>query len=195
MKIRLLFNLCSAEKLLLRLPHFRHPWRSSVFICGLFLCVVTPVWAQPVQEDPLDRAVLEIARDLRCAVCQNQPVSESNADLAKDMRQIIREQLQAGKSRTEIVDYFVARYGDYVLMKPPTERAGLPLWLAPPLVLTMLALLAWIFLRKRTHMPVAPTPPLSKSDLERVRAARQQNDPNAKIVPAKARKKKEGSKS
>ncbi len=163
----------------------------SVFICSFFFCFGTAVSAQPVQEDPLDRAVLEIARDLRCAVCQNQPVSESNADLAKDMRQIIREQLQAGKSRTDIVDYFVARYGDYVLMKPPTERAGLPLWLAPPLVIATLALLAWIFLRKRTRMPVAPTPPLSKSDQERVRAARQQNKPPAKSAHKKARKKKE----
>ena len=179
----------------LRAPHFRHPWRSSVFICGLYLCLGTPVWAQSVQEDPLDRAVLEIARDLRCAVCQNQPVSESNADLAKDMRQIIREQLQAGKSRAEIVDYFVARYGDYVLMKPPTERAGLPLWLAPPVVIIALALLAWMFLRKRTHMPVAPTLPLSKSDLERVRAARQRNDPKATSVQKKAQKMKEQNKS
>ena len=140
-----------------------------------------------MQEDPLDRAVLEIARDLRCAVCQNQPVSESNSDLAKDMRQIIREQLQAGKPRLEIVDYFVTRYGDYVLMKPPTERAGLPLWLAPPLVLTVLALLAWLFLRKRTHMPVTPPPPLSKSDQERVRAARQQNIPAKKSEKKKSR--------
>ena len=162
--------------------------RSWLCLCAVVFFAGTPLWAQPVQEDPLDRAVLEIARDLRCAVCQNQPVSESNADLAKDMRQIIREQLQAGKSRAQIMDYFVARYGDYVLMKPPTDRAGLPLWLAPPVVLTMLALLAWIFLRKRTHMPVTPTPPLSKSDLERVRAARQYGDPKKKSIPKKARK-------
>ena len=165
--------------------------RLSAALCGLALCLWWPAWAEPVREDPLDRAVLEIARDLRCAVCQNQPVSESNSDLAKDMRQIIREQLQAGKPRLEIVNYFVTRYGDYVLMKPTTEGAGLPLWLAPPLVLTVLALLAWIFLRKRTHTPVAPMPPLSKSDLERVRSARQQNTEQKNIGKKKARKKKE----
>ena len=165
--------------------------RLSASICGLVLCLCLPAWAEPVQEDPLDRAVLEIARDLRCAVCQNQPVSESNADLAKDMRQIIREQLTAGKSRPEIVEYFVARYGDYVLMKPPTERAGLLVWLAPPLVLTVLALLAWFFLRKRTHMPFTPPPPLSKSDQERVRAARQEIIPDKKRARTKARKKKD----
>ena len=165
--------------------------RLWLALCALVFFPLIPVWAQPVQEHPLDRAVLEIARDLRCAVCQNQPVSESNADLAKDMRQIIREQLQAGKSRTEIVDYFVARYGDYVLMKPPTARAGLPLWLAPPLVLTLLAVLAWVFLRKRTHMAVMASPSLSKTDLELVRAAREQSVPKKKSAPKKARNKKD----
>ena len=150
--------------------------RLSVCLCGLLLSFTLPVWAEPVQEDPLDRAVLEIAKDLRCAVCQNQPVAESNSDLAKDMRQIIREQLVAGKSRDEIVDYFVARYGDYVLMKPPTERAGLLLWIVPPLLLVTLALLSWIFLRQRSRTSPPPAAALSKQDQARVRAARQQQD-------------------
>jgi cytochrome c-type biogenesis protein CcmH len=150
--------------------------RISVCICGLLLSFTLPVWAEPVQEDPLDRAVLEIAKDLRCTVCQNQPVAESNAELAQDMRQIIREQLVAGKSREEIVDYFVARYGDYVLMKPPTERAGLLLWVAPPVLLVMLALLGWFFLRQRSHASPPPAPALSEQDQARVRAARRQQD-------------------
>jgi len=129
-----------------------------------------------VQEDPLDRQVLDIAKSLRCAVCQNQPVSESNADLAKDMRKVIREQLQAGKSREQIVEYFVARYGDYVLMRPPADRAGLPLWLAPPLVLIVLALGGWLFMRRRTRQAAAPAPVLSEADQARVRAARNQQD-------------------
>jgi cytochrome c-type biogenesis protein CcmH len=154
----------------------RNYLRSSAFICGMFLGFMLPAWAEPVQEDPLDRAVLEIAKDLRCAVCQNQPVSESNADLAKDMRAAIREQLLAGRSRDEIVGYFVARYGDYVLMKPPAERAGLLLWVAPPLVLAGLALFGWLFLRKRTHSPVVPPPKLSAEDLARVRSERERQE-------------------
>ena len=160
----------------------------SACICGLLLSFTLPVWAEPVQEDPLDRAVLEIAKDLRCAVCQNQPVAESNSDLAKDMRQIIREQLVAGKSRDEIVDYFVARYGDYVLMKPPTERAGLLLWIVPPVLLVTLALLSWVFLRQRSQAPPPPAPALSEQDQARVRAARGQQD--EKIVTKKGAKKK-----
>jgi cytochrome c-type biogenesis protein CcmH len=156
------------------------PYRSSpacVLVMLLVLFTSLPAGADgaaPVQEDPLDRAVLEIAKDLRCTVCQNQPVSESNADLAKDMRQVIREQLVAGKSRAEIVDYFVSRYGDYVLMKPPAERAGLLLWVVPPLIFALLLVSGWVYLRRRIHPPATPTPRVSAQDLARVRAAREQ---------------------
>jgi cytochrome c-type biogenesis protein CcmH len=150
--------------------------QRSACACGLLFSLMLPVWAEPVKEDPLDREVLEIAKDLRCTVCQNQPVAESNADLAKDMRQIIREQLVAGKSRAEIMDYFVARYGDYVLMKPPTARAGLLLWIIPPLLLLSLALLSWVFLKQRSRSSPPPAAALSKQDQARVRAARQQQD-------------------
>lgn len=130
-----------------------------------------------VQEDPLEREVLEISKTLRCAVCQNQPVSESNSDLAKDMRQIIREQLKTGKSREQIVQYFVDRYGDYVMMKPPAERAGLLLWIAPPLVFVTLFGFGWLFLRRRLTPPATtPASTLSDADRARVDAARKQQD-------------------
>jgi cytochrome c-type biogenesis protein CcmH len=147
---------------------------------ALAVFVLPAVWAagpaaSGVQEDPLEREVLEISKTLRCAVCQNQPVSESNSDLAKDMRQIIREQLVAGKSREQIVQYFVDRYGDYVLMKPPTERAGLLLWVAPVLVFFVLFAFGWLFLCRKLAAPTeAPT--LSDADRERVQAARKQLD-------------------
>jgi cytochrome c-type biogenesis protein CcmH len=151
----------------------------SALIGGLLWCGWLSA-AEPgspaVQEDPLDRQVLEIAKDLRCAVCQNQPVAESNADLAKDMRKLIRDQIQSGKSRDEIVDYFVARYGDYVLMKPPADRAGLLLWVAPPLVLAVLAFFAWLFLRRRSNLPTTSVPTLSDEDRARVRAARSKEE-------------------
>lgn len=147
----------------------------------LLVCMVgfMPAYADSkaptIQEDPLEREVLEISKELRCAVCQNQPVSESNSDLAKDMRRLIREQLVAGKPRAEIVQYFVSRYGDYVLMKPPKEGAGLLLWVAPPLVLLVLGLVGWFYLRRRLS-PVSATTALNEADRERVRAARRQQD-------------------
>src|SRR5712692_3017038 len=140
----------------------------------LFLLVLwaAPLSAAQVTEDPLERQMLDIAGKLRCAVCQNQPVSESNADLAKDMRAIIREQLQAGKSRDEIIAYFVERYGDYILLKPPFDRSGALLWLAPPLLLLILGGFSYFFIRRRLQVPAKDYPTLSAEDQARVHAAR-----------------------
>jgi cytochrome c-type biogenesis protein CcmH len=140
------------------------------------LMVAGMATANQVSEDPLDRKVLDIAAGLRCAVCQNQPVSESNSDLARDMRVLIREKVQAGQSREQIVDYFVARYGDYVLMKPPTEGAGLPLWLLPLAILAVLAISALVFIRRRMGALLPPPATLSAEDRARIERARQQDE-------------------
>lgn len=140
----------------------------------LFLLVAMPVFATQVTEDPLERQVLDIAKDLRCTVCQNQPVAESNAELANDMRAIIREQVQAGKSRDEIVAYFVDRYGDYVLMNPPKRGSGAIVWAGPLALIVVVGLSGFVFLRRRLRPSMPPTPPLSKEDAERVRSARKQ---------------------
>jgi cytochrome c-type biogenesis protein CcmH len=138
----------------------------------LLVLVCTPVLAAQVSEDPQEREMLAIASTLRCTVCQNQPVSESHADLARDMRQIIREQLAAGKSRQEIVDYFVARYGDYVLMKPPYDGPGILVWVGPLVVIVVLAVSAFFYLRRRLGAPLPPPPAMSEEDAARVREAR-----------------------
>ena len=138
----------------------------------LFLLVAMPVLATQVTEDPLERQVLDIAKDLRCTVCQNQPVAESNADLARDMRAIIREQVQAGKSRDEIVKYFVDRYGDYVLMNPPKRGSGAIVWAGPLALILVVGASGFVFLRRRLRPSMPPTPPLSEEDAERVRSAR-----------------------
>lgn len=140
----------------------------------LLLLVAIPVLAAQVTEDPLERQMLEIAKDLRCTVCQNQPVSESNAELAQDMRSIIREQIKAGKTRSEIMNYFVERYGDYVLMKPPTSGSGTMIWLAPFILIIVVGASGFAFLRRRLRPSLPPPPALSKADADRVRAARHQ---------------------
>jgi cytochrome c-type biogenesis protein CcmH len=147
---------------------------SSAFICG-FAFFSLPVSAAPVTEDPLERQVLDIGKDLRCAVCQNQPISESNADLARDMRDIIREQVQAGKSREEIINYFVERYGDYVLMNPPKRGPGTVVWLAPVALMLVVGISGFVFLRHRRRESLPPATKLSKEDAALVRAARKQN--------------------
>lgn len=140
----------------------------------LFLAAL-PAFAAPVTEDPLERQMLDIAKDLRCAVCQNQPIAESNADLARDMRAIVREQIQAGKSRAEIIDYFVERYGDYVLMNPPVRGPGMVVWLAPVALLLVVGISGFVFLRHRRKDSLPPAAKLSAEDVALVRAAREQN--------------------
>jgi len=79
----------------------------------------------------LDKRVMELAGELRCLVCQNQSLAESNAGLAVDLRNQIREQLARGASEREVVDFMVARYGDFVLYRPPLKASTFLLWFGP----------------------------------------------------------------
>lgn len=160
-----------------RLPVFSMLWVRSFFAGCLLYATVGFATAAPVTEDPLERQTLDIAKGLRCAVCQNQPVSESNSELARDMRAIIREQVAAGKSRDEIVGYFVARYGDFVLLKPPYRGPGAVLWLAPLTLLLVLAVSAFFYIQHRRHTSLPAPPPLSPDDAARVHAARASDGP------------------
>jgi len=146
---------------------------SAVFL----LLMVVPAWSAPVTvtEDPLERKMLDIAKDLRCAVCQNQPISESNAELAQDMRKIVREKIIAGESREQIMKYFVDRYGDYVLMRPPTHGPGTIVWLAPLALLLIVGISGFLFLAHRRKPTLPPAPKLSSEDAARVRAARKKS--------------------
>lgn len=141
----------------------------------VLVLVAMPAFAGDVSEDPLERQMLEIAKLLRCAVCQNQPISDSSSDLARDMRVIIREQLQAGKRRDEIIAYFVERYGNYVLLKPPVDRTGAAVWFLPPLLLLVIGAFAVVFVRRRLRQALPPAPELSDEDMARVHAARDQD--------------------
>lgn len=132
--------------------------------------------ADAVAEEPSKREMLRIAEKLRCAVCQNQPVSESNSGLANDMRIIISEQLAAGKTEEEIIDYFVSRYGDYVLLKPRKTGTGFVLWVLPPLILIFAGGFAWLAMRSRNGVEDHPGKTLSDEDRERIRRARKEDD-------------------
>ena len=150
--------------------------RSSAFICGFAVLIFSfGISAGQVVEDPIERRMLGIAKDLRCAVCQNQPVSESNAPLAQDMRAIIREQIGAGKSDDEIRHYFVERYGDYVLMKPPARGFGAIVWIGPLVLFAVIAAGGSLFLRRRLHAIAPPAPAgLSAEDRARIERARRE---------------------
>jgi cytochrome c-type biogenesis protein CcmH len=125
--------------------------------------------AVPTEQDPVaaSRAV-KLSEKLRCLVCQNQSIAESNAELALDLRRQIREQIAAGKTDDQIVDYMVARYGDFVLYQPPVKASTMLLWGGPAL----LVLLGFFILARtlRARRQLAAEPPLSAD--ERERAAR-----------------------
>lgn len=100
----------------------------------VLLCVIVPLWgwAQESKLSPeLEQRVKALAHELRCLVCQNQTIADSNAELAIDLRTQIREQIAAGKSDQQIKDYMVARYGDFVLYRPPVQANTALLWVAP----------------------------------------------------------------
>jgi cytochrome c-type biogenesis protein CcmH len=128
----------------------------------LVLCLGC-AWAQ---DTPLERRVTNLAHELRCLVCQNQTLADSNAPLAVDLRNQIREQLAAGKSERDVVDYMVARYGDFVLYRPPLKASTVLLW-AGPFVFLVVGFWLLIRLLRRRHVP---EPRLS--DAERARAAK-----------------------
>ena len=120
---------------------------------GVALLVSLPVHAvnpDEVLSDPaLEGRARIISQDLRCLVCQNQTIDGSNAPLARDLRIIVRERLTAGDSNEQVIDYVVARYGNYVLLKPPFQKDTALLWLAPYLMFAAaLAVSSFYFLRR-----------------------------------------------
>ena len=114
----------------------------------------------------LDRRVMTLAKELRCLVCQNETLADSQAPLAADLRNQIREQLAAGKSEHEVVDFLVARYGDFVLYNPPFKASTALLWTGPFLFLAIGAFVLVRFVRRRR----VPEPHLSPA--ERAQAAK-----------------------
>lgn len=114
--------------------------------------------ATPTEQDPVAAArAVTLASELRCLVCQNQSIAESSAELAVDLRHQIGEQIAAGKSDREIVDFMVQRYGDFVLYRPPLKRATLFLWGGPALLLVIgFAVLAYSLRKRRERIAERP---------------------------------------
>jgi cytochrome c-type biogenesis protein CcmH len=118
------------------------------------------------QNPETEKRVAALANELRCLVCQNQTLADSNAPLAVDLRNQIREQIVAGKSEQDVVDFMVARYGDFVLYRPPLKASTLALWIGP---FVFLAAGAWMLARRLARRrPAEP----ELSDAERARAAK-----------------------
>jgi cytochrome c-type biogenesis protein CcmH len=133
-----------------------------------FLLALTPVGAKeaaPVAEDPeIEKRMTTLSEDLRCLVCQNETIAASRADFANDLRREIREQMQAKKSDKEIVDFLVARYGDFVLYRPPVKSTTLLLWFGPFIFLLGGAIALFVYLKQRRKQ--IQEPQLSDQELK-----------------------------
>ena len=106
-----------------------------------------------VAEDPvLEARVLKIAVELRCLVCQNQTIADSSAGLAIDLRNQVREMLKRGESDRQILDYMTARYGDFVLYRPPVKNTTAVLWFGPAILLVGGLVALVVILRRRSRM-------------------------------------------
>ncbi|MEW5703760.1 MAG: cytochrome c-type biogenesis protein [Pseudomonadota bacterium] len=123
------------------------------FIVALFLVLVWPAFAigpDEMLEDPaLEARAREIGKELRCLVCQNQSIDDSDAELARDLRVLIRERLKRGDTNAEAIAFVVARYGDYVLLRPPVKPSTYLLWLGPLLILLAGGFGLGLYLRRR----------------------------------------------
>ena len=140
----------------------------------LALCVIAaPVFAvQPdeILDDPaLEERARDISSGLRCLVCRNESIDDSNAELARDLRLLVRERLVAGDSNEEVVDFVVDRYGEYVLLKPRSGGSNLLLWMAGPIMLGAGLVMAGVYLRGRARTPEREVARLSEAEERRLR--------------------------
>jgi cytochrome c-type biogenesis protein CcmH len=138
----------------------------------LLALVASPVLAVLPDEmlaDPaLEARARVISQDLRCVVCQNQSIDDSDAPLARDLRIVVREQLQKGQSDAEVRDYVVARYGNFVLLKPPVEPATWGLWLGPFALLLGGGIGLWLWSRRARPVEVTPLSSEEAAELARL---------------------------
>ncbi|MGI9168033.1 MAG: cytochrome c-type biogenesis protein [Pyrinomonadaceae bacterium] len=138
---------------------------SSLLLCSLFFSVVAQQ-ARPVADDPeLEKRVLNLSKELRCLVCQNETLADSRADLAIDLRNEVREQMKAGKSDKEIIAFLTARYGDFVLYRPPVRPTTYLLWFGPFALLV--AGLAVLYRYVKTRRTLISEQPLSPDERRR----------------------------
>ena len=146
---------------------------AALFLASL-LALCAPVCAiaaeaSPAAEDPqLEARVARVAEELRCLVCQNQTIADSNAELAKDLRREVREMLVQGKSATEVREFMVARYGDFILYRPPLRASTILLWIGP---FALLILALWVYRRIVRDRNVTPASgPLSDAEQQRLQS-------------------------
>jgi cytochrome c-type biogenesis protein CcmH len=150
--------------------------RQWILAMAMALALAPPVGAVDPGEvlaDPaLEARAREVSKELRCLVCQNQSIDDSDAELARDLRLLVRERVAAGDSNEAVVDYVVSRYGDFVLLKPPFKTSTYLLWLGPAVILAIGLGAIAVFYRRRVGAGGAGPASASLSEAERERLDR-----------------------
>lgn len=144
---------------------------AFLLVFGLLASPMPVLAVQPdeVLSDPvLEARARELSAGLRCLVCRNESIDESSADLAKDLRLLVRERLVAGDTNDEAITFIVDRYGEYVLLNPTTKGANLLLWLAGPMMLILAGGLGALYIRQRRNA-VEPAAGLSAEEQSRLK--------------------------
>jgi cytochrome c-type biogenesis protein CcmH len=136
--------------------------RAFVLLIALLLLAIparAAITPDEILSDPaLEERARGITKQLRCLVCQNQSIDDSNAPLARDLRLLVRERLKAGDSDSAALAFVVARYGDFVLLRPPVKATTWLLWFGPALLLIAGVIFLWMRARQRRVAPAAPAP-------------------------------------
>ncbi len=131
-------------------------------LLALVVILAAPAWAVEPDEmlaDPvLEARARGLAQEICCLVCQNEPIDSSNADLARDLRILVRERIVAGDSDADVKAFLVARYGDYVLFDPPMKLTTYALWFGPALILLLGALGVFLYFARARQAPAAAAP-------------------------------------
>ncbi|HEX5814953.1 MAG TPA: cytochrome c-type biogenesis protein [Methylomirabilota bacterium] len=144
-------------------------WRTIAALGGALVTLATLAWGQPPARPLSDETAYQIASELRCVVCQNLSVADSPSEMAAQMRAIVRERLAAGDSPEQVREYFVARYGEWILLKPRRSGFNLVVW-GFPIAAVLLGLVAvGVLLRRWTRRPAGPAARLDAAMSERIR--------------------------
>ena len=164
--------------------------RNFVCVCAVALVLLalqgTAFAVQPdemLANPQLESRARVLSEGLRCPVCQNQSIDDSDADLAHDLRVIVRQRLQSGDTDAQVQQYLVDRYGDYILLEPPFKTSTLILWLGAPLILLATLSVAMVFYRRRQETPEDTQRPLSAEEQKKIAALMGLQDDDRKGTP------------
>ena len=142
---------------------------ALTLVLSLAPLVAAAVQPDEILPDPaLEARARAITAELRCVVCRSESIDESNAAIARDLRLLVRERLVAGDTDEEVRDFVVARYGEYVLLRPPLTWRNAALWLSGPAILLLGGAIAFGFIRRRASAAPQPPAPLSAEEQKRL---------------------------